>query len=49
MILVSYFFLNRMYWNNTVFDYIKVWFADQNNRPLQIEDDVSLSLIVQNA
>ena len=30
-------FLNQMYWNNTVFDYIKVWFADQNNRPLQID------------
>ena len=32
-----------------VFDYIEVWFTDQNNRPLQIEDDASLSLIVKNA
>ena len=31
-----------------VFDYIEVWFTDQQNRPLQIEDDVSLSLMVQN-
>ena len=34
---------------DSVFDYIKVWFTDQNSRPLQIEYDVSLSLIVQNA
>ena len=34
---------------DSVFYYIDVWFTDQNNRPLQIKDDVSLSLIVQNA
>ena len=34
---------------DSVFDYIEVWFTDQNNRPLQLEDDVSLSLIVKNA
>ena len=33
---------------DSVFDYIEVWFTDQNNRPLHIEDYVSLSLIVQN-
>ena len=27
---------------DSVFDYIKVWFTDQNNRSLQVEDDVSL-------
>ena len=34
---------------DSVLDCIEVWFTDRNNRPLQIEDDVSLSLIVQNA
>ena len=34
---------------DSVFDYIEVWFTDQKNRPLQIEDDLSLSSIVQNA
>ena len=34
---------------DSVFDYIDVWFTDQNNRPLEIEDDVSLRLIIQNA
>ena len=34
---------------DSVFDYIEVWFTDQNNRPLEIEDDISLSLIIQNA
>ena len=34
---------------DSVFGYIEVWFTDQNNRPLQIEDDLSLSLMVQNA
>ena len=33
----------------SVFDYIEVWFTDQNIRPLEIEDDISLSLIIQNA
>ena len=34
---------------HSVFDYIEVWFTDKKHRPLPIEDDVSLSLIVQNA
>ena len=31
---------------DSIFDYIEVWFTDQDNRALQIEDDVSLSLII---
>ena len=31
---------------NTEFSIIEIWFTDQNNRPLEIEDSVSMSLIV---
>ena len=33
---------------DSVFYYIDIWFTDQNNRPLQIVDNVSISLIVDN-
>ena len=31
---------------NTVFSFIEIWFTDQDNRPLEIEDSVNISLIV---
>ena len=31
---------------NAEFQSIEVWFTDQGNRPLQIEDNVSVTLIV---
>ena len=31
---------------NTEFSFIKIWFTDQDNRPLEIEDSVNISLIV---
>ena len=31
---------------NTEFSYIKIWFPDQDNRPLEIEDSVNISSIV---
>ena len=31
---------------DSVFDYIDVWFTDQDNRSLQIEDNVKNTLIV---
>ena len=33
---------------DTIFDYIETWFTDQNNNSLQIEDKVSVTLIIQN-
>ena len=33
---------------DSIFDYIEVWFNDQNLNPLQIEDSVSVTLIIQN-
>ena len=31
---------------NAKFSFIKVWLADQNNRPLEIEDSVNIALII---
>ena len=33
---------------DTIFDYIEIWFTDQNINSLQIEDKVSVTLIIQN-
>ena len=32
---------------NGEFSFIDVWFTDQNNRPLEIEDDVNITLIIE--
>ena len=32
----------------TLFEYIEIWFTDQNNKSLQIEDKVSVTHITQN-
>ena len=34
--------------SDTIFDHIEIWFTDQNNKSLQIEDKVSVTLIIQN-
>ena len=39
----SLFFLKTM---NTKFSEIKIWFTDQNNNSLEIEDNVNISLII---
>ena len=31
---------------NTEFSFIEIWFTDKDNRPLEIEDSVNISLIV---
>ena len=31
---------------NVEFPFIEIWFTDQNNRPLEIEDNVNITLIV---
>ena len=35
--------------SDSIFDYIEIWFIDQNNKSLQIEDKVSVTLIIQNS
>ena len=32
---------------STEFSLIKVWFTDQNSEPLEIEDNVNLTLIIE--
>ena len=32
---------------NSIFDHIKIWITDQNNNSLQIEDSISVALIIQ--
>ena len=32
---------------NTEFSFTEVWFTDQNSEPLQIEDNVNLTLIIE--
>ena len=34
--------------SDKLFDYIEIWFTDQNNKSLQIEDKMSVTLIIQN-
>ena len=31
---------------NAEFSFIQIWFTDQNNRPLEIEDNVNITLII---
>ena len=31
---------------NAEFSFIETWFIDQNNRPLEIEDNVNITLII---
>ena len=33
---------------NSIFDYIDISFADQNGRPLEIDDDITVSVIIKN-
>ena len=32
---------------NTEFSFIEIWFTDEDNRPLEIQDSVNISLIVR--
>ena len=34
---------------NTEFSFTEIWFADQNNRPLETEDNVNIKLIIGTA
>ena len=31
---------------NAEFSFIEIWLTDQNNRPLEIEDNVNITLII---
>ena len=38
--------LNMLRTTNTEFSFIEIWFTDQNNKPIEIEDNVNITLII---
>ena len=46
LITVSLHLLIMLKTVNTEFSFIEIWFTDQDNRPLEIEDSVNISLII---
>ena len=46
LITISPHSLTMLKTTNTEFQSIQVWFTDQNNRPLEIEDSVNVTLII---
>ena len=36
---------NMLKTTNAEFSFIEIWFTDQNNRPLEIEDNINITLI----
>ena len=41
--LTSFIFLRTF---NSEFSYIKVWFTDQNSKPLETEDKINITLVI---
>ena len=46
LITISPHLLTMLKTTNAEFQSIQVWFTDQNNRPLEIEDSVNITLII---
>ena len=46
LIIISPHLLTMLKTPNVEFQSIQVWFTDQNNRPLEIEDSVNITLII---
>ena len=46
LINISPHSLTMIITTNTGFSFIEVWFTDQNSEPLEIEDNVNLTLII---
>ena len=46
LITISPHSLTMLKTTNSEFPFIQVWFTDQNNRPLEIEDSVNVTLII---
>ena len=43
-ILPNYFIFLKTF--NPEFSYIEVWFIDQNSKPLEIEDKINITLVI---
>ena len=46
LITISPHTLTMLKTTNAEFPFIQIWFTDQNNRPLQINDNVNTTLII---
>ena len=46
LITISPHSLTMLKITNTEFSFIEIWFTDQSNRPLEIEDNVNITLII---
>ena len=46
LITISPHILTMLKTTNAEFQFIQVWFTDQNNRPLEIEDSMNITLII---
>ena len=46
LITISPHLLTMLKTTNAEFQSIQLWFTDQNNRPLEIEDSVNITLII---
>ena len=47
LITISTHSLMTLKTTNAEFQFVEVWFTDQNNRPLEIEDSVNITLIIE--
>ena len=47
LIKISSHSLTMLNKTNTEFSFIEVWFTDQNSKPLEIEDNVNMTLIIR--
>ena len=46
LVTISPHSLTMLVTTNSEFTFIQVWFTDQNNRPLQIADNVKITLVI---
>ena len=46
LITISTHSLMTLKTTNAEFQFVEVWFTDQNNRPLEIEDSINVTLII---
>ena len=46
LITISPHWLTMLKSANSEFHFIQVWFTDQNNIPLEIEDSINITLII---
>ena len=47
LITITSHSLTMLKTTNAEFSFIEIWFTDQNNRPLKIEDNVNITLIMR--